>query len=178
MVWPAFSIAGLAQQQTSKDTNGLVLVNRSAGSSIDPSAIDLTWDPTYTILASDTPIPCDKFRKRYGNAGLGGNRLESTVGIAGTATSVPAKNLWSTVTHSAGTTTFAWNASNGSPAFNPEENATYPDVFAVPVGQSGGPAAGALQIVSQTKTTTGVTFTVAADPGGAATVTWRLLFMR
>lgn len=158
-----------AQTQLQKDSAGIVDWTKSAGTTgwthLRLESVSMSG------YATDTSVLVNDVNKHYNlPAAMGRNALESVAGLSQTG-GVPPKNLYSRVTHSGGAgATFTWTFTTA------EEDTSY-DVFAIPVSETGAPAAGARTVTAVTKNTGSAVFT-ATDPGGAATVTWHVELRR
>ena len=170
-VWPAFAVAGLAQPLISKDTAGLVTVNRSAGSSTDPASIVLDYDMRHLVVSSDTPVSHEKFRKRYYSVAAGGQCLESVTGIASRSTRVRPKNLNGSIDISGAST-------EGAVSFATNEEDTSYRVLLTLTDKTGAPLSRSVRVKQGTKAVGGFTVILDAAPGGSDAVTVEWLITR
>ncbi len=170
-VWPAFSVAGLAQQQISKDTAGLVTINRSAGSSTDPAAVRFDYDVRHLAVATDTVVSHERFRKRYYSVASGGECLESVTGLASRSTRVRPKNLNGSIDISGAST-------EGAVSFATNEDDTSYRVLLTLTDKTGAPLSRSVRVKQGTKAVGGFTAILDAAPGGADVVTVEWLITR
>ena len=160
-----------AVTQIQTDTNGLI--EASVPSSSDEVEL-VHLGNAYSSIAG-TWTNTDSFIKTYqGGASLSALpalRLESVRGLSRPGSAIPPRNFWKAITHAGGTgATFTWT-------FDTAEDDTNYTVFALPVSETGAPAAGARTVTAVTKNTGSAVFT-ATDPGGAASVTWHVELRR
>lgn len=165
MTCSSSTATGRNQSQISKDTGGLVDIPWSAGTGIDPVGLNVDFDCKHTVALTDAAIAHNKFSKRYGASlalGLGGNSLESIVGLAGLGTTVPCRNFGGKITISGATATGAVTFANTE-----DDNGYRVSRLAV-VDASGTPAT--LSAKAATLTTGGFTVNLDQAPGVGSSV--------
>lgn len=163
-------VSGSVRTYVSLDTNGWVDVHPGAGGTVDPVAIDLNFDGDFTVTATDAQVAHNTFHKRYGSAALGGNVLESVVGIAARSTRVAPKNLNGSIDITDAATT-------GAVAFaTNESDANYRVTSLTVTEKTGAPATRSARVAQGTKAVGGFTVALDAAPGvgTAVTVEWMI----
>lgn len=152
--FPAGAVVGLAQTQSSKDTSGWI--DLYPGYDHQLSFFGGRQRNSATGLSVAMPAFVGR---RYGTGIYGETYASSKYG---------------TVTHNAGGTTFTFTFATNN--MSDEVDTNY-SVRAVPVSMTAAVATGGLQLVTVTKATDKIDFTVAADPA-TGNVTWGVEVIR